>query len=101
MFLRDHAPEVLDELARGLSLATVRCSCEYLEELAAFDEILVRMHLTDLTQNRLTLCFEYFRTNGGVETLVARGEQQVACLHREGTRLLPAPFPEKLLEQIR
>ena len=27
MFLRDHAPAVMDELSRGLSLATVRCSC--------------------------------------------------------------------------
>ena len=28
MFLREHAPDILDELSRGLSLATVRVSCD-------------------------------------------------------------------------
>jgi len=28
MFLRQHAPSVLDDLARGLSLVTTRVSCE-------------------------------------------------------------------------
>src|SRR6266850_1068258 len=61
LFLRDHAPDVIDELSRGLSLATVRCSCEYFAELGAFDEILVRMRLVELIQNRIDLAFEYFR----------------------------------------
>ena len=37
MFLRDHAPGVLDDLAGDLALATIRCSCEYLGELHALD----------------------------------------------------------------
>jgi len=55
MFLRENAPDLIPELSRGLSLATVRCSCEYFAELAAFDEILVRMRLAELIQNRITL----------------------------------------------
>jgi enediyne biosynthesis thioesterase len=58
LFLRDHAPDVIDELSRGLSLAAVRCSCEYLAELTAFDEVIVRMGVAELLQNRLTLAFE-------------------------------------------
>src|SRR5262249_41904321 len=50
-FLKDHAPEILQELTRGLSLATVHCSCDYYEELSALDEVLIRMHLEDITQN--------------------------------------------------
>src|SRR5438309_2080475 len=50
MFLQEHAPEVLEELRRGLALATVRCSCDYLAELSAFDQIVIRMRLADLTQ---------------------------------------------------
>ena len=61
MFLRDHAPGILGELTRGLSLATVRVSCEYLAELAAFDEVIIRMRLGELTQSRMTLLFEYWR----------------------------------------
>jgi len=101
MFLRDHAPDIIDELSRGLSLATVRVSCEYLAELNAFDEVIIRMRLGELTQSRITLLFEYWRTSGAAEELVARGEQQVACLHREGERLVPTPVPKSLREALR
>src|SRR3981189_3092384 len=74
MFLREHAPSVLRELQGGLALVTTRCSCEYLEELVAFDEVTIRMTLRDIAQSRLTMDFEYWRG----ATLVARGEQQVA-----------------------
>jgi enediyne biosynthesis thioesterase len=97
MFLRDHAPELLNELRADLALVTLFCSCEYLEEIAAFDEILVRMTLGALTQSRMTLQFEYRR---GAQ-MVARGEQQVACMRREQGKLLPAPVPERLREALR
>src|SRR3712207_8158792 len=54
MFLRDHAPEVLDELARGLHLVTTRVSCEYLSELFALDEVVIRMRLGELTDRKST-----------------------------------------------
>jgi enediyne biosynthesis thioesterase len=101
LFLRDQAPDVMAELNRGLSLATVRCSCEYYAELSVFDEVIVRMRLAELVQNRLTLAFEYWRRKDGGEELVARGEQQVACMRREGEKLLPAPVPPPLREALR
>ena len=100
LFLRQHAPEIIDELARGLSLATVRCSCEYFFELNVFDEIVIRMRLAELVQNRLTLAFEYWRSRAGAEQLAARGEQQVACMRREGDRLLPTPVPAALRQAL-
>ncbi|HSF39307.1 MAG TPA: acyl-CoA thioesterase [Thermoanaerobaculia bacterium] len=101
MFLRDHAPEVLKDLSRDLALATVRCSCDYLAELEAFDEILLKMRLGGIVQNRITLVFEYFRKNGGGEELIARGEQQIACMRREGKRAVPTPIPPALREALR
>lgn len=100
MFLRDQAPEVLAELEQGLALATVRCSCEYLAELEPFDEVLLRMRLGALTQGRVTLQFEYWRDRGQGEELVARGEQQIACLQRNGDGLVPAPVPQALQEAL-
>ncbi|HZO83885.1 MAG TPA: thioesterase family protein [Verrucomicrobiae bacterium] len=97
MFLRDQAPDVLDELSRGLSLATLRVSCEYLAELNAFDEVLIRMRLGELTQSKITLLFEYWRR----EELIARGEQQVACFRRDGEKLVPTPVPKSLREALR
>lgn len=96
MFLREHAPDVLAELARGLALATLRVSCEYFAELEAFDEVVIRMRLGELVQNRITMLFEYWRVKNGREELVARGEQAVACLRREGDQLRPAPVPSSL-----
>lgn len=100
MFLRQHAPEVLDELTDGLALVTTRVACEYMSELVAFDEVVIRMRLAGLTQNRVTMAFEYWKTTAAREELVARGEQQIACMRREGDRLLPVPVPEALREAL-
>jgi enediyne biosynthesis thioesterase len=100
LFLREHAPEVLAELSRGLFLVTTRCSCEYLAELSAFDEVAIRMRLGALTQGRVSLSFEYWRRSGDGEELVARGEQQVAAMRREGDRLVSSPIPKALREAL-
>ena len=97
MFLRDRAPEVIEALNHGLVLVTTRVSCEFMAELFAFDEITLRMRLGDLKQNRITMNFEYWRG----EELVARGEQQVACMQREGKQVVPVPVPAQLREALR
>ena len=101
MFLRDHAPDIIAELSHGLSLATVRVSCDYISELTAFDEVIIRMRLGELTQSRITLLFEYWRAGKAGEELIARGEQQVACLRREGEKLTPTPVPKSLSEALK
>ena len=101
MFLRDHAPEILAELSDGLALATVRCSCDYLAELEAFDQLVIRMRLGGVAQNRITMKFEYWRHNHAGDELVARGEQQVACMQREGEQVVPVPVPTQLREALR
>ena len=101
LFLREHAPDVLDALRRGLALVTTSVSCEYLAELSAFDELIIRMRLGALKQNRITMLFEYWRMTAGGEELCARGEQQVAVMRREGDAMLPTPVPQALLEALR
>ena len=97
MFLRDRAPDVIEALKHGLVLVTTRVSCEFMAELFAFDEISLRMRLGELAQNRITMNFEYWRG----EELVARGEQQVACMQREGMQVVPVPVPVQLREALR
>lgn len=93
MFLREKAPEVLPLLNDGLVLATTRCSCEYLDELRALDTVIIRMRLHQAIQNRLQLRFEYWRQEETGETLVAKGEQEIACMMRQtdGTRPIEIP----------
>lgn len=96
MFLREHAPAVIEALHEGFALVTTRVSCEYFAELSAFDELVIRMRLGELRQNRITMIFDYWRLTPDGEELVARGEQQVACMQREGELLAAAPVPEQL-----
>lgn len=102
MFLSEHAPEILAELRDGLALATVRCSCEYLAELEAFDRIALRMRLGGAVQNRIRLLFDYVRLrDDGGEEVVARGEQEIACMRRQGGATVPTPIPEALREALK
>ncbi|HSK70386.1 MAG TPA: acyl-CoA thioesterase [Pyrinomonadaceae bacterium] len=92
MFLRDYAPDILPKLKDGFAMVTTKVSCDYFSELNAFDEIVIRMRLDSLKQNRILMLFEYWRD----EDLVARGEQEVACMKREGSLIVPTPIPENL-----
>lgn len=96
MFLRDHAPEMLEALKQDLVLVTTHVACDYLAELSAFDELVIRMRLNALAQNRIIMRFEYWRWGGNQEELVARGEQQIVSMRRSGKSLAPTPLPETL-----
>lgn len=67
MFQHDHVPEMLQEMADGLALVTVRCACDFFAELFALDEVAIRMRLSGLAQNRVTMQCEYLRVEGGAE----------------------------------
>jgi len=101
MFLRDRAPDVIEALKHGLVLVTTRVSCEFMTELVAFDEVIVRMRLGELGQNSITMKFDYYRPTTTGEELIARGEQQVACMQREGEQVVPVPVPAQLREALR
>lgn len=99
MFLRQYVPEILAELDHGLALVTLQCSCQYLGELKAFDRVVVRMFLNAIAQNRIAMRFEYWR-EGKKDELVGRGEQEIACMRRQGEDLLPISIPAALQEVL-
>ncbi|MDE3723215.1 acyl-CoA thioesterase [Nocardiopsis sp. N85] len=96
MFLRDHAPSVLDDLRGDLKLFTLRVDCDFLAETTAFDVLSVRMRLEELTQTQIGFSFDYVRVNGAVETPVARGNQRVVCMRGHGDAVVPVRVPEVL-----
>jgi enediyne biosynthesis thioesterase len=101
LFLKEKAPDVLKQIQSGLLLVTTRCSCEYYAELSAFEEVIVQMRLARLAGQRIDLQFEYYRLKNGREELIARGEQQVACMRKEGSQSVAVPLPDSLLEALR
>ncbi|MBV9445837.1 MAG: acyl-CoA thioesterase [Streptosporangiaceae bacterium] len=96
MFLREHAPEVLTDLADGFKIFTVSCTCEYLAEVSAFEEISIRLYLKELTQTQIAFAFGYFRVDGPAERQVARGTQRVVCMRAAQGEIVPARVPESL-----
>ncbi|MGV9252077.1 acyl-CoA thioesterase [Streptomyces sp. NPDC003697] len=105
MFLRDRAPEVLDDIRDDLKLFTLSVGCEFFAEITAFDQLSIRMRLEDLTQTQIGFTFDYVRLHGAdgggdaepvAGDLVARGRQRVACMRGPNTDTRPTRVPEAL-----
>jgi enediyne biosynthesis thioesterase len=101
MFLKERAPDVLADLQDDLKLFTLKVDCEFFAEITAFDELSIRMRLTELAQTQVEFGFDYMRLNqDGSETLIARGRQRVACMRGPNTRTAPARVPESLVRAL-
>ncbi len=100
LFLHECAPEMAGEIARGLLLSTVRCSCRYGAELRPLDTVLIRMRLGAIVWNRIVLEFEYLRDLGGRLEQVAAGDQEIACMERQGDRTVEREIPKALLSAL-
>jgi enediyne biosynthesis thioesterase len=101
MFLKNRAPEVLADLRDDLKLFTLKVDCEFFAEITAFDDLSIRMRLSELGQTQVQFAFDYVRLDpAGGETLVARGGQRVACMRGPNTRTVPARVPEPLARAL-
>lgn len=101
MFLKSHAPEVLDELARDLRMVTLKVSCDYFEELTALDEVDVQMSLAHLRQHRIGLDFNICKLQPGGRVCAARGFQEIGCMRATARGLVPDRPPKALTEALR
>ena len=96
-FLAEHSPDVLVDLAGSLRLVTLSVSCEYFEELHAFDSVEIEMRLVELQGHRVRLGFDYLLLREVGARLAARGVQEIACMSQaSGGPLIPAPAPTSL-----
>ena len=100
MFLRDRAPEIIADIRNDLKLFTLKVDCEFISEITAFDELSIRMRLEDLTQTQIGFAFDYVKVTQGVEVLVARGRQRVACMRGPNSDTRPAKVPEALRKAL-
>jgi enediyne core biosynthesis thioesterase len=101
MFLKQHAPDILKEIARDLRLVTLRVSCDYFEELNALDEIDIHMSLAHLRQHRIGLNFDIMKLRPGGSNLAARGFQEIGCMRASGTALAPVSPPASLAKALK
>lgn len=102
MFLKSHCPTILNDINNGLSLVTMNVRADFFHELFAFDEVEIRLHLSEQIQNRVKMKFEYWKVNSNAEPeqLVAISEQQIATMRKENGRLVATPLPVELVEAL-
>ncbi|MER7195882.1 acyl-CoA thioesterase [Streptomyces flaveolus] len=101
LFLKQKAPEVLADVQDDLKLFTLKVDCEFFAEITAFDELSIRMRLSDFGQTQLEFTFDYVKVDeGGGEALVARGRQRVACMRGPNTNTVPSLVPEALVRAL-
>lgn len=96
MFLLEKAPDVLDDIRDDLKLFTLKVECEFLAEIWAFDRLSIRMRLEDLTQTQIGFAFDYVKLTEGLELLVGRGRQRIACMRGPNGDTRPSKVPETL-----
>ena len=93
MFLRDRAPDVIEAIKHGLALVTTRVSCEFMAELVAFDEVVLRMRLGELGQNRITMKFEYWRHTVPAKSWWPAANNRSHACNARARRWFLFPFP--------
>ena len=97
MFLREKCPEVIEEIESGeLSLVTLNCKCDYLDEILAFDEIHIQMDLLSMEQHTVEMGFNYYKKAGNRSILVARGSQKIACMEKTETGYQAVKIPDSM-----
>ncbi|GAA2409654.1 acyl-CoA thioesterase [Streptomyces glaucosporus] len=101
LFLKEKAPDVLADVQDDLKLFTLKVECEFFAEITAFDELSIRMRLSELGQTQLEFTFDYVKVAGdGAETLVARGRQRIACMRGPNTATVPSLIPDALARAL-
>ncbi|HEX9335940.1 MAG TPA: acyl-CoA thioesterase [Pseudonocardiaceae bacterium] len=100
MFLSQYAPDVLQDMRGDLSLYTLKAECEFLSEITAYDQLVIRMRVEDLTQSQIGFRFDYVRVREGYEDLIARGRQRFACMRGTADKARPTRVPESLRKAL-
>lgn len=100
-FLKRYVPDILGMIARDLRLVTIRVSCEYYQELHAFDEVEIRMSLAFLRQHRIGLDFDIIAQHSRQTIHAARGFQEIGCMRATEKALFPIAPPAALAAALR
>jgi enediyne biosynthesis thioesterase len=101
LFIREKTPELIQDLDEGLlTLITLHCSCTYLSELKAFDEVSIDMSLDNVVYNRVKVIFEYRKLGNGTSQVVASGIHEIGCFCRDEEGLKTIAIPSALMEAL-
>lgn len=82
-FLREFAPQILDDFKVGFGIITKDAQCQFVREARAFDDVQIDMFLDDLTPLSVTMRFDYYRREQAGRVLLAQGSQSTMWVNPE------------------
>ena len=98
-FIKDNAPILLEKIEKNeLVFITINCSCQFLAELKAFDEVLILMSLESSQNNRIKMSYEYFKIENNFNKKVAIGTHEIGCFRRVKGELEPIEVPDDFIK---
>ncbi|MEX2962327.1 acyl-CoA thioesterase [Microbulbifer sp. TYP-18] len=101
MFIQEYCPDVLEKINSGLKLITLDVSCQYLDQLYAFDKVVMHMNIGVLGAEKMMLQFRYYKEdNSGERKLVCVGSQGTAAMQEINGKVRAVPFPDSMLDTI-
>ncbi len=98
MFLYENCPDVIQEISDGLALITLDVSARYIDQLYAFDKVIMHMSLEAQSENRLLMSFKYYKEENKELILVCEGTQATAAMKEINGKMVPVPYPESMFE---
>lgn len=99
-FIKEKVPDILELMEKNdISIITLNCSCNYLAELRAFDEIIISLELDKIINNRILMLFQYFKKGSNLK-LVATGTHEIGFFKRTDGGLAPIPIPSTFQSAI-
>lgn len=99
-FLYEYCPEVLDHIRNGLMLITVDLDCQFIHQVFAFDELIIRSCMTELTEFQMRMSFQYYKIQDNQELLVCTSNQSTTAMREINGVTSRIEFPEELLNII-
>lgn len=100
MFMHEYCRDVIEEINEGLKLITLDVSCQYIDQLYAFDEVVMHMNVEVAGAHRMMMNFKYYAQKDGERRLVCIGSQGAAAMKIIDGKLCQVSFPESMLDAI-
>jgi len=95
--LHDAYPDFVEDLQRGFGFATEYAHMDFFHEAKLFDDILIRIRISDFSRTRIEFSFDFNRDSPSPKLLLASGKQAVIWVNAQHR---PSLMPDELYDRL-
>ncbi|MBU2902973.1 acyl-CoA thioesterase [Maribacter dokdonensis] len=100
MFIKEYCSDVVKEINDGLKLITVDLGLQFVSQLFALQDVVIRMSLEAQSEFRMMMNFEYYRSENEALHLVCKGHQSTTSMKLVDDVLTLVPFPKSMIDAV-